>query len=88
MDKLKLYSLRMDCQSLDWAKEIARRSCVWKCSDVVRLSIWIGSKVITSRCLPELMRLMVRDTFWNSEVTIDDILHTGGIKLENLKKEE
>lgn len=88
MEKLKLYSLRLDSESLKWAKDIASRSGVWNCSDVVRLAIWVGSKVITSRCLTELMRLMVRDTFWNSEVTIDDVLHTAGVKLENLKKEE
>ena len=88
MEKLKICSLRLESDSLKWADKMASYSYGWNRSDVIRLAIWIGSKVITRRRIPELMRLMVRDTFWNSEVTIDDVLHTGGVKLENLKKEE
>lgn len=80
--------MRVESESLEWADKIVNRPCFWTRSDVIRLAIWIGKKVITSRHLDELVRLKVNEDFRDFEVPLEDVLRTAGFTLENLKKEE
>lgn len=88
MDKLKSCSLRLEIDSLKWADKIVGYSFSRKRSDVLRLAIWIGTKVITSKNIDKLTREMVHDHFRDSKITLEGVLRTIGIELENLKKEE
>ena len=88
MEEKKIYSLRLDSETLEWANKIASHATPWTRSDVIRLAIWIGTKVITSKCFYDLIRLMVHDDFLDGKITLEGVLRTIGIELENLKKEE
>lgn len=86
MDELKIFSMRVESETLEWADKIVNRSGFWTRSDVIRLAIWIGKKVITSRHLEELVRLKVHEDYRDFEVPLEDVLRTAGFTLENLKK--
>lgn len=88
MEEKKIYSLRLESESLEWASKIANRAGSWTRSDVIRLAIWVGKKVITSRHLGDIIRLEVHEEFSEFEVPLEDVLHAAGFKLENLKKEK
>lgn len=78
--------MRVESESLEWADKIVNRRGFWTRSDVIRLAIWIGKKVITSRHLDELVRLKVHEDFRDFEIPLEDVLRTAGFTLENLKK--
>lgn len=86
MDELKIFSMRLESESLEWADKIVIRSYFRTKHEVIRLAIWIGKKVITSRHLDELVRLKVHEEFSEFEVPLQDVLHAAGFTLENLKK--
>lgn len=88
MEEKKIYSLRLDSETLEWANKIASRHYPFTRSDVIRLAIWIGMKVITSRHLSDLIRLKYHEEFMEFGVTLEGVLRSAGFELENLKKEE
>lgn len=86
MSELKMCSLRLESDSLDWADKLANNADYWTRSDIIRLAIWVGAKVITSRHLSELNRLRWEEEFREFDVALEDVLRTAGFTLENLKK--
>lgn len=88
MNDSKICSLRLQSNSLEWADIMARKTICFSRSDVLRLAIWIGAKVITSKCLNKLISLEGSEEFSNFEVPLEDVLRTAGFSLENLKKVE
>ncbi len=85
MDVLKVYSVRLDCESVEWAEKIAQSSSYWSRSDVMRLAIWISKKVIDPYFFNELVHLWYEEVYGNKSVSLVDVLRTAGIELENLK---
>lgn len=88
MEEKKIYSLRLESESLEWASRIANNAYPWTKSDVIRLAIWVGKKVISSRHLADIIRLEVHEEFSEFEVPLEDVLRSAGYELENLKKVE
>lgn len=86
MSELKMCSLRLESDSLEWADKLANNAGYWTRSDIIRLAIWVGAKVITSRHLSELNRLRWEEEFREFDVALEDVLRTAGFTLENLKK--
>lgn len=86
MEEKKIFSLRLESESLEWASRIANHAYPWTRSDVIRLAIWVGKKVINSRHLVDIIRLEVHEEFSEFEVPLEDVLHAAGFTLENLKK--
>lgn len=85
MEVLKVYSLRLESESIEQASEIASSVSFWKRSDVLRLAIWIGLKVIDSRHISELHRIWWHEYFKGDRTTLEDVLRAAGVELENLK---
>lgn len=88
MDELKLCSLRLEIVSLEWADQVAFNSSYWSRSDVLRLAIWVGSKIITPHHLHDIAVLKWNEDFKGTSVTLENVLRTVGIELENLKSQE
>lgn len=85
MDVLKVYSVRLESGLVGRIEKIANDSIYWSRSDVMRLAMWIGEKVIDCRHLPELQKLWWQESFNNCSVSIEDVLRAAATTLENLK---
>ena len=76
MGKLKLTSIRLEEQTLDAAFILAKRFTFLSPSDIIRLAIWIGFKLITPRSALKLYQLMAEENFNGDIVTLQDVLRT------------
>lgn len=88
MSTLKLYSLRLESAMIDRADEVASQLSYWSRSDIIRLAIWIGQKVVEPRVVTNLHHLWWEEQFKGTRVTLEDVIRTAGIELENLKNQE
>lgn len=88
MDNLKLCSLRIDNQSLELADNIAKNSTYWSKSDIMRLAIWIGLKVIKSHRITELNRLYWSEMYNGENVLLEHVLHAAGVSQNHLNGSE
>lgn len=88
MEVLKVYSLRLESKSIDKADEIARSFGHLTRSDVIRVAIWVGEKIISSRNVFDICKLQWAEEFRNKQITLEDVLRTACIELENLKSLE
>lgn len=86
MSDLKIYSLRLESDSLEWADKVANGAHYWSRSVIIRVAIWVGSKVITSRNLSDIVHLQLGEEYSNFEVPLEEVLRVAGFSLENLKK--
>lgn len=85
MSVLKLYSVRLESVSIDRADEVASQLSNWSRSDILRLAIWIGQKVVDARHASELHHLWWDEQFRCKYASLEDVLRTADIELENLK---
>ena len=85
MDVLKIYSVRLESELVRKIDKIAYDSSYCSRSDIMRLAIWIGEKVIDSRHLHELLKLMWREESKGTGVTLEDVLRAADVMLENPK---
>lgn len=85
MDVLKIYSVRLERELVRRIDKKAYDSSYCSRSDILRLAIWIGEKVIDSRHLHELLKLMWREESKGASVTLEDVLRATDVSLENLK---
>lgn len=88
MSVLKVYSLRLESAMIDRADDVAGQLSFWSRSEIIRLAIWIGQKVVEPRVVGALHRLWWQEQFKGTNVTLEDVIRTAGIELENLKSQE
>ena len=79
MSNLKLTSIRVSTDVLDTAHAIAKQLGYYNPSDVLRLAMWIGLKVLTPRCTSKLMGLMWEEEAGLDIITLEDVLRTAGV---------
>lgn len=88
MSELKIVSLRLESDSLQWADKMASDLHYYSRSDIIRLAIWVGTKVIISSKVSELNVLRWVEEFKGINVSLENVLHTAGVELEDLKRLE
>lgn len=88
MEVLVLKSIRLSKKSLTIAKELGHDRFFPTTSDVLRLAIWLGLKLLQPRLLHEFMRMMWQEEFNGVNYSAADVLRTAGDSLENLKSLE
>ena len=88
MEFLKLTSIRLSKKALEQAQEMSRGRVYFSKSDVIRMAIWIGLKVIKVGSFHELSQMMWQEEYDGVNCSLEDVLRTAGVKLENLKNIE
>ena len=88
MEFLKLTSIRLSKKTLAQAQEISRGRVYFSTSDVIRLAVWIGLKVVKVGLFHELSQMMWQEEYNGVNYSLEDVLRTAGVKLENLKNVE
>lgn len=79
MSNLKLTSIRVSTDALDSAHALAKQLGYYNPSDVLRLAMWVGLKVITPRCAPALFSKMWKEEAGLDIITLQDVLQNSGI---------
>lgn len=79
MENLKLTSIRVGVDSLESASAIAKQFGYFTTSDVLRVAMWVGLKVITPRCFSILSRMMWEEDAGKDIVTLEDVLRAAGV---------
>lgn len=82
MSKLKLTSIRVSTDSLDSAHALSKQMNYYSPSDVLRLAMWVGLKVITPSCASKLMGLMWKEEAGLDIITLEDVLRNAGVLKE------
>ena len=78
MSKLKLTSIRVSTDSLDSAHALSKQMNYYSPSDVLRLAMWVGLKVITPSCASKLMGMMWKEEAGLDIITLESVLRTAG----------
>lgn len=78
MSKLKLTSIRVSTESLDSAHALSKQMNYYSPSDVLRLAMWVGLKVITPSCASKLMGMMWKEEAGLDIITLESVLRTAG----------
>lgn len=78
MSKLKLTSIRVSTDSLDSAHYLSEQMNYYSPSDVLRLAMWVGLKVITPSCASKLMGMMWKEEAGFDIITLESVLRTAG----------
>ena len=78
MSKLKLTSIRVSTESLDSAHALSKQMNYYSPSDVLRLAMWVGLKVITPSCASKLMGMMWKEEAELDIITLESVLRTAG----------
>ena len=79
MSKLKLTSIRVSTESLDSAHALTKHLGYYNPSDVMRLAMWVGLKVITPSCASKLMGMMWKEEAGLDIITLEDVLRNSGV---------
>lgn len=79
MGNLKLTSIRVSTGALDSAHALAVHSYYYNPSDVLRLAMWVGLKIITPANQSELFRKMWEEEAGPDIIVLEDVLHTAGV---------
>lgn len=79
MEKMKLTSIRITGNSLESAQALTNQLSFCTQSDVLRLAIWVGLKILTSKCATPLFRKMWEEEAGLDVTTLMDVLHTAGV---------
>lgn len=88
MEILKLTSIRLSKSVLAKAAAIADTLGIYQSSNVIRLAIWVGLKVVKPGVLHILCHMMWEEEEKGIVYSVDDVLRAAGVKLENLKSLE
>lgn len=83
MSKLKLTSIRVSTDSLDSAHYLSKQMNYYSPSDVLRLAMWVGLKVITPKCATKLMGAMWKEEADLDIITLEHVLRTAGVLKED-----
>lgn len=85
MEPLKLTSIRLDRQSLEQADKIAKCRQCYHQSDVLRLAIWAGLKIVNANNLYRLSRLQWDEEYHGVHHELEDVLRTAAQNKEGAR---
>lgn len=85
METLKLTSIRLERQSLEQANNIAKEYQYYSGSDVIRIALWVGLKIVNSRNLPRLSHLHWDEDAHGARYGLEDVLHAAVQNKEGAK---
>lgn len=78
MECLKLTSIRLSKDLLDKASKLGKELGYYKTSDVLRVAIWLGLKILKPGVLHKYLDMMWKEELGWSYFSLDDVLHTTG----------
>lgn len=79
MEKLKLTSVRLPESSLASASELSTGFWHYTSSDIIRIAIWVGLKVLYLGTICKLARMMYEEEKTGKRYTLEDVLRTAGV---------
>ena len=79
MEILKLTSIRLSKDSLAAAAKLGRDFGYNSSSEVLRVAIWLGLKLISPGVLRQLLRMKWEEEMSMKSFTLEDVLRTAGI---------
>lgn len=88
MEILKLTSIRLSKSSLSQAAALGRGLGYFRQSDVLRIAIWIGLKILKPGVIHEFAHMMWEEEDKGANYSAADVLRTAGEMLENHKSLE
>lgn len=74
METLKLTSIRLEKRSLEQANRIAKEIGYFQSSEVIRIALWIGLKIINARNFRRLIHLRFEEELKNDYVSLEDVI--------------
>ena len=81
MEKLKLTSVRLSKGTLDSASKLSNAENYLCTSDILRIAIWLGLKLMRPGVLLQLQHMMAQEeTGWKS-YTLEEVLRILGYEL-------
>lgn len=81
MEKLKLTSVRLSKGTLDSASKLSNADNYLCTSDILRIAIWLGLKLMRAGVLLQLQHMMAQEeTGWKS-YKLEEVLHILGYEL-------
>lgn len=81
MEKLKLTSVRLSKGTLDSASKLSNAENYLCTSDILRIAIWLGLKLMRAGVLLQLQHMMAQEeTGWKS-YTLEEVLRILGYEL-------
>ena len=80
MSTLKLTSIRLEKNSLEKASRIARDNRYHKSSDIMRIALWVGLKIVNSRNCGKLSNYQLQEEILKTSYGLEDVLRTAGLK--------
>lgn len=81
MEKLKLTSVRLSKGTLDSARKLSNADNYLCTSDILRIAIWLGLKLLRPGVLLQLQRMMAQEeTGWKS-YKLEEVLRILGYEL-------
>lgn len=81
MEKLKLTSVRLSKGTLDSASKLSNAENYLCTSDILRIAIWLGLKLLRPGVLLQLQHMMAQEeTGWKS-YTLEEVLRILGYEL-------
>lgn len=81
MENLKLTSIRLSKAALAQANNLARSIGYFQTSQVIRVAIWVGLKMIKPSVFVNLSAMMWEDEEGIKHYTLEDVLRAAGVKL-------
>lgn len=81
MEILKLTSIRLSKSALAKAAAIASTRGYYQSSNIIRLALWVGLKVVKPGVLQTLFHMMWLEEEKGEDYTLEDVLRAAGVKL-------
>lgn len=85
MELLKLTSIRLEKRSLEQANRIAKEIGCFQTSNVIRTSLWVGLKIVTSRNCLRLGSLQFKEEVDGALYGLEDVLRTAAQNKEGAR---
>lgn len=85
METLKLTSIRLEKRSLEQANRIAKEIGYYQSSNVIRIALWAGLKIITSRNWSRLAHLQFEEEENGAHYLLEDVLHAAAQNQEGAR---
>lgn len=79
MEVLKLTSIRLPKAYLEEASKISKGIKYYYTSDVLRIAIWVGLKIMKPGVLHQLQSMVWKEETGLKSYTLEDVLRTAGV---------
>lgn len=79
MEVLKLTSIRLPKSALTKANNLANEFGYYQSSNVIRVAIWIGLKVLNPKVIFKLSHMMWEEEERDASFSLEDVLRTAGV---------